>query len=371
MRLTEIDEYPFHQHPTPFNIPATSDVHFNDGYFCATFAEDWYIVAGIRLHPNMNVMDGFAGVCRAGEQRVVRASRVLRPNSNELAVGPIRIDVVRPLQEVRLSLAPNDARIEFDVTYKARAVPFLEAPYRFRKYGHLIHDLVRYTQICATTGSVRRDNETTRIDNWAAIRDHSWGVRSGMGPSTFHSGVEREEEEIDHRRFRIWSPFALDGYTGFFNTHEDESGQVLDFEGCIDMPDGKRIKLTAVRHKLEYAPGTKNVVGGMFELCDGGGAWRRYTIKAAGTPADVQGLGYYGGWKDGGPGGVWRGAGPVVETDRYPSAAHLGKTGLLSLPETKRLGPTEFPCFMTGPDGETGMAHFEQHIFGHYKPYGF
>ena len=49
-------------------------------------------------------------------------------------------------------------------------------------------------------------------------------------------------------------------------------------------------------------------------------------------------------------------------------------------------GPPEYPAtvvdhdlrpggrvtyFMTGPDGETGMAHFEQHIFGHYKPYGF
>ncbi|MGB3864549.1 MAG: hypothetical protein WBA29_02840, partial [Xanthobacteraceae bacterium] len=72
MRLTEFDEYPFHQHPTPFHIPFTSDVHFNDGYFCAAFAEDWYVVAGIRLHPNMNVMDGFAGIARKGEQRVLR-----------------------------------------------------------------------------------------------------------------------------------------------------------------------------------------------------------------------------------------------------------------------------------------------------------
>ena len=68
MRLTSFDEYPFHQHPTPFHVPATSDVHFNDGYFCATFAQDWYLVCGIRLHPNMNVIDGFAGLARGGEQ---------------------------------------------------------------------------------------------------------------------------------------------------------------------------------------------------------------------------------------------------------------------------------------------------------------
>jgi hypothetical protein len=67
---------------------------------------------------------------------------------------------------------------------------------------------------------------------------------------------------------------------------------------------------------------------------------------------------------------VWRGIGPVVETERYPSAAHLGKTGRLPLSEAKRLGPTEFPCRLDGPDGESGMAHFEQHVFGRYKPYG-
>jgi hypothetical protein len=26
--------------------------------------------------------------------------------------------------------------------------------------------------------------------------------------------------------------------------------------------------------------------------------------------------------------------------------------------------------FMVGPDHERGMAHFEQHLFGRYKPYG-
>lgn len=370
MRLTEFDEYPFHQHPTPFHIPFTSDVHFNDGYFCAAFAEDWYVVAGIRLHPNMNVMDGFAAIARRGEQRVLRASRALRPDAGRLAVGPLRIDVRAPMREVVLTLDPGHADFSFALKFEAQAEPFLEAPYRFRKNGHLIHDMVRYTQICRASGEVTCDGETVRPADWHAIRDHSWGVRSGMGPATPHGGV-REDDEIDHRRFRIWSPFALDHYTGFFNTHEDEDGRPLDFEGVLDMPDGRRIKLTAVRHRLDYAPGTRNVIGGAFSLCDSDGRWRDYRIEAAGTPADVQGLGYYGGWKDGGSAGVYRGTGPVVETDRYPSSASGGKTGLLSLPEAKRLGPTEFPCFMSGPDGERGMAHFEQHIFGKYKPYGF
>ena len=89
------------------------------------------------------------------------------------------------------------------------------------------------------------------------------------------------------------------------------------------------------------------------------------------TGGRVQGLGYFGGWYDGRSAGVWRGVGPIVETDRYPQGAALWKAGLLHLSEAKRLGPTEFPCIITCPDGETGMVHFEQHVFGKYRPYGF
>jgi hypothetical protein len=244
MRLTEFDEFPFHQHPTPFNIPHTSDVHFNDGYFCAAFAADWYVVSGIRLHPNMNVLDGFAGLARGGMQRVLRASRALRPHAGELSVGPLRVDIRKPMREVMISLADNEGGFSFALTFRARALPFLEAPYRLRKHGHLIHDLVRYTQICAATGTVVVDDETTAADDWHAIRDHSWGVRSGMGPATPHGGVGRDKDEIDRRRFRIWVPFSLDRYTGFFNTHEDEEGRPLDFEGRLDMPNGDQIELT-------------------------------------------------------------------------------------------------------------------------------
>ncbi len=371
VKLSVFDEYPFHQHPTPFNIPGTSDVHFNDGYFCAVIGPDWYVVSGIRLHPNMNVIDGFAGIARGSEQRVLRTSRALRPNAGELAVGPLAIEVVEPMRKVLIRLAKNDGPFHFELVLNALADPFLEAPYQFRKHGALIHDMVRYTQVCSASGTVTCDGETAAVNNWMAIRDHSWGVRSGMGPPTKHGGVARDEDEIDHRRFRIWCQLSVAGHSGFFNTHEDENGKPLDFEGRLDRADGSQLKLVACKHRLRYAQGTRNVTGGEFSLCDVAGNWHDYRIEAAGTPADVQGLGYYGGWHDGGSAGMYRGVGPVVETDRYPSAAHLGKTGLLTVPEHKRLGPTEFPCFVTAADGARGTAHFEHHVFGAYKPYNF
>ena len=93
---------------------------FNDGYFCAAFAEDWYVVSGIRLHPNMNVLDGFAGIARDGMQRVLRASRALRPNSSQLSVGPLRIDIREPMREVVISLASNEADFSFEIAFGAK-----------------------------------------------------------------------------------------------------------------------------------------------------------------------------------------------------------------------------------------------------------
>ena len=125
MRLTPFDEYPFHQHPTPFHVPATSDVHFNDGYFCATFAQDWYLVCGIRLHPNMNVIDGFAGLARGGEQRTLRVSRVLRPAAGELTVGPLAIEAVSFTQSTLAAYLPRVTFLFFARVYTRQSDRFV------------------------------------------------------------------------------------------------------------------------------------------------------------------------------------------------------------------------------------------------------
>ena len=179
--------------------------------------------------------------------------------------------------------------------------------------------MVRYTQVCRATGTLRCDGEAVEVDGWHALRDHSWGVRSTMGPRTPHGGIDRIPAEADRRRYRLWVPFETSDHGGFFNTHEDEHGRPLDFEGQLTFPDGRVVQLAEVRHEITYEPGTRYVTGGSFALRDEHDEWREYRLEQPGTPADVQGLGYYGGWHDGGSAGVYRGAGPHVESDRYPA----------------------------------------------------
>ena len=107
--LLGVDEYPFHQFADTFAAVVTSDPMWNDGhYICAADqAGTVALTSNLRLYPNNDVMDGFVCLRYEGHQYNVRVSRVLRPEMDRLQVGPLRIDIVEPLQTVRLVLEPN------------------------------------------------------------------------------------------------------------------------------------------------------------------------------------------------------------------------------------------------------------------------
>ncbi|MGR8920624.1 MAG: hypothetical protein ACU85V_13485 [Gammaproteobacteria bacterium] len=370
MRLTAFDEYPFHQHPTPFATAATSDAHYNDGYFVAFYAPGWYFFSGLRLHPNVNVLDGWGSVAHADRQSAVRLSRALHPRADALDVGPLRYEIVEPLHRFRVALGENPSGIEFDVVLEAQAPPFVEERYQHFKYGAVVNDLIRYTQVCRASGTARACGQRLDVDGWHAMRDHSWGVRSSMGVPTGIRGVDADADAGQRRALRLWVPFQVEDHAGFVNTHEAADGRVLDFEGRLDYHGGRSVRLTGMRHALDYIPGARWPRGGTLELDGEDGETRRYTLALAGTPADVQAGGYYGGWSDNLGAGVYRGA-DVLETDDYPTAPGAEPGGPPHVPARRRLGPTEFPMRMTGPGGAEGMAHFEHTLSGAYPRYGF
>lgn len=371
MDLHPVDDLPFHQAPTPFNVASTSDVHFNDGYWFAAYTDDVYLTVGLRVHPNMNVMDGFAGVTTGGTQRTTRFSRPLRPQYDSLQLGPLRLEVREPMQRLGLSLTESPTGLSFDVEFTAVSPPFLETPSRHYKFGHLINDLLRYIQVCRTTGTITTPDGTRSLESWHAIRDHSWGVRASMGPRTWHGGIPQGPDEGDRRRFRLWVPFEVEDHAGFFHLHEDEDGTTLDTEGTLWFADGRTAEIVACEHDLRYHDGTHNPAGGNYRLTDRAGHTYDYELGASTTPADVQGFGYYAGWHDRENPGTYRGDELVIEHDEYDADPRRPGGGPPRIPEAKRVGPTEFPARLTGPGGAVGMAHFEHYILGPYRRYGF
>lgn len=365
-RINPFDDFPFHQAAAPIDVPVQSDPHFNDGYWFAFYRAGTYAFCGLRLHPNSNVMDGYAGVIHGGEQRTVRFSRALRPRTNELAAGPLRVDVVEPLAVQRLTLEPSEIGASWDVTVRARAL-WPESPHRQQRHGVVLNDLLRYTGITRASGTLTIDGQTLEVDDWYGARDHSWGIRASMGPRAPLGGIE--EEAGDPRAMRLWIPFECGSRRGFFHCHEDAEGNVLDFEGEV-LEGDERIELASVRHALRYAPGSRRLTGGDLTLVAADGSEHEYTFEIVCEPAHPQGFGYTRGWSDGGGPGVWRGP-DVQECSRWDVTDPRAAPGAEHLPRRRWLGGTEYAASLEGPGGAQGMAHVEHMIYGTYRPYGF
>lgn len=359
--LSGFDDLPVHQGFGPIDRPVTSDVHFNDGYYAAFYSAGVHAFCGLRLHPNTNVMDAYAGAVVHGEQRSVRVSRALRPRIDVLEVGPFRMEVLEPMRRHRLVLASAGIGVDFDVEWSASAPEFVETPHIQYRHGTLLNHVLRYVQVGRADGTLTVDGVRIPVQDWHGARDHSWGVRSTMGPRTSSGGVAATAGPGDPRAMRLWVPFEAGGVRGFFHVHADAQGSPLDVDGRLDLPDGAATGVVAVHHELSYRPGSRRLSGGRFVLRDERGSEHGYTFEVACDPAHPQGFGYTRGWSDGGGPGVYRGE-DIAEIDRFDVSGDE-PAGPEHVPAERRLGGTEFACTLHADDGATGMAHVEHMLY--------
>lgn len=364
--LTPLDDLPFHQATSPFHIPATSDPHFQDGYYFALYRPGIHVFFGLRVHPNNNTMDAYAGVVTAGEQRNVRISRALLPDHNSLTVGPLRLEIVQPMEQQRLVIEDNPTGVRADIAVTPSAPAFVERPDPQYRFGRLFNHVLRYTLPTRNTGWIELDDRPQEVAGWHGCRDHSWGIRSTMGPHVPIGGIGSGFVDTDHRALRLWMPFETVGASGFFHTHEDHDGRTLDVEGRVHLAEGGSRAITGVRHDLDYHPGSQRLRSGRLELRDEVGELHDLAFDVSCDPAHPQGFGYTRGWEDGGQPGVYRGGerGLYVEHDRFPTGEHAVVAGPAHIPANRRLGGTEFSATLHSERHGEGMAHVEHMLYG-------
>ena len=104
-RLTAFDEFPRHQTTGTFNSVASDSPNWSDGYYFTLGDRETgaSLFAGLRLYSNTDVIDGFACVTIDGRQHNVRWSRRLRPEIDDIRVGPLALEILEPLKRMRLS----------------------------------------------------------------------------------------------------------------------------------------------------------------------------------------------------------------------------------------------------------------------------
>ncbi|MEY2925857.1 MAG: hypothetical protein RL367_334 [Pseudomonadota bacterium] len=326
--LTDLDETLHHQAPLTFDHVASTDHRFYDRQLMGGFRQDGEVafLAGITTFKNMNVLEGFVMVqSRSARQHNVRLTRQLRPMpDSRAAIGPLSLDVMTPFKQLRYRLESGDYPVAIDMTFDALFPPRLEKPHVSRGDGRLHTDYLRYNQIGRISGHIDVEGERFSGNDWFGWRDHSWGVRPGIGgfePMTGTAsagGVASAARTGGKGLFLVHAGFSNGTQGGSIQLIEDGEGTRLYTDGEVrDAAGGDEIEVTGIDHDVVFKPGTRvfETMGLDLTLADG----RQWTLRAqsVGRPWVYRGGGYDGGFTDGLGQGVWRSKDLLTEVDAY------------------------------------------------------
>ena len=108
--LSRLDDYPIHQVPLPVAHPGTSDRNHYDRYFFNGYLPDGEVYFGgaMGLYPNRRVIDAAFSIISDGVQRNVYASGLAPVERSQTRVGPLRIEVVEPMERIRVVVEDNE-----------------------------------------------------------------------------------------------------------------------------------------------------------------------------------------------------------------------------------------------------------------------
>jgi len=405
--LSKYDEFPVHQASRPFaHIPST-DLSWDDGYYFGVFSAEHqvFLLTGMRINPNADMVGGYAIINIAGRQYSVRFSRCWRQQIDTV-IGPLSYEFVEPMKSIRLKLEANDSALSFDILWTGVAPAFEEDHHVAETRGRITTDQTRYSQPGVASGVIRLGDKLYDVapGSWSGARDHSWGLYADRKPlGGHHEWLPPRAVPAVPRALRFWTLFEAGDWSGFFHIHESPTGEQLKMNDVFGSPfegklfngwNGPVVTLSAARHELRFRPGTRIFDGGTIHLTDEQGrAWTQH-FEVAAPPWVVQTMGYtQGSWKDGGTMHTYHGNETLVmEWDDFDfslqpfdylpyqprngrgasSAEVLASFGLGS---GDKIHGVEFlvRTELVAPDGSRhrGQGQVENFIHGRFDPYGF
>ncbi|HMK62712.1 MAG TPA: hypothetical protein VK386_03750 [Acidimicrobiales bacterium] len=359
-----LDDYPVHQVALSMRHMATSDRNAYDRYYFNAHDRtgQLFMVSGLGVYPNLGVIDAFATVTTGRRQHTVRFSDALGDDRMSARVGAYRVEVVEPLQTVRLVCEAEEHGMAFDLTFDASFAAVEEPPHVMRQDGRIILDAQRFAQVGTWSGrlAVAGRQLVVSDDRWVGTRDRSWGIRPvGEAEPPGRSAAEPDPA------FGFWwtyVPLRFDDFALVVIAQEDGGGNRVLSEAVRVWPAGSSTRTEQLgwpEIAVRYRSGTRLPEGASLQL-----GRRRQAVTV-----DLDTLGYvalncgpgYGGDPDWGH-GQWRGRGwtesVVVDLDD-PAVAGRSAFGVVDHVARAR-------C-----DGTEGWGMFEHATFGRHAPSGF
>jgi len=355
-----LDEYPIHQVPLSMQYVATSDRNCYDRCIFHAFQKsgEVQLITGLGLYPNLGVIDAYA-VAQSGDgtQRAVRASDALGENRMDQKVGPFRIEVIEPLERLRIVCDGDAHGVGYDLMWQS-AFPAVEEPAHITRAGNRVQlDACRFCQTGTWEGVLRIDGKEFAVDrtNWSGTRDRSWGIRP-VGEADPPGRYAAEQPTTGF--WWVWAPIRFDDFAIIVIAQEKPDGHRVLTEAVRVWPNGTE-QLGWPEVEIQYRSGTRHPERAAIHLSQRGKPLT-VEVQTLGFTALNVGAGYgadpdwsHGQWRgrDWVEGAVYDLTDPKV-TGRIPYSVidHVGHYTL---------------------DGADGYGIFEHACIGQHDPSGF
>ena len=353
MTLSKGDDFPLHQTAEPVAYSGT-DRNFYDRYFFNGYAPDGsgFFALAFGVYPHLDVADAHFSFIRDGIQYCLHASCELGMERMSMRVGPISIEVVEPLQRLKVTIEESHG-IAGEFTFTGRAFPIEEPRFIHRIGPRAFMDYTRMTQNGHFEGWIALDGARHEMAaGTMGTRDRSWGVRPiGTRDTQPMPGAPLPGF------FWQWTPVNFEQGSMFFHVNNDAHGEA--WNTCAAWaPDGASAAGIAEGDgsmRTRLAPGTRWPSGGTLSLALMG-APEQVTFEMLGR-FQMKGLGYtHPEWSH----GLHHGPLRVAREDfELASLDPLAPENLHVQMITQVLAPEE-----------TGIGVFEQLIMGPFSPLG-
>lgn len=357
--LTRGDDYPIHQTPEPIAYAGT-DRNFYDRYFFNGYDADGgnFFALSFGIYPQLNIADAHFACLRGGTQHCLHASRILHMERMDLRVGPIAVEVIEPLQRLRLRV--DGEGIQAELRFEGRAFPVREPRFMRRIGPRTFMDYTRFTQNGRWSGWIEVDGARHSLGSGAlGTRDRSWGIRPIGAPDP-----QPIAPPVRPAFFWLWSPLNFPKFSVYFHVNADEHGRPWNISAVLSQDGADAEQLLHCDHprmEIRWRDGQRHAEHAVLHA-----DFPRRPMEIAFVPLAsfyMRGIGYVGSdWPHGG----YRSALAVAREDIALADANPADAANLHIQALCRVMLAE-AC---GPDCE-GIGVLEQLVLGPYAPAGF
>ncbi|MBM3133491.1 MAG: hypothetical protein FJZ95_10755, partial [Chloroflexi bacterium] len=281
--LTKYDEFLCHQTVSTFDHVNTSARQWMERIIIHTHdaAGKFHMSNGFGVYRNRNIIDAFACLTVDGKtQHTVRASRELRPNPDEIRVGPFFYESAEPLKKVRYVLGENQYGLSYDLLFDGLMPCHEEDQQFFRVRGRVEEHVERYDQLGRATGWIKVGGQTYRFDSKNPLyveRDHSWGIRrEGVGEAGVQPG------DIPEGYLYSWAVMQFPSWGAAYHIRELWDGTQILSSGGIFYPYGSgknELRVKGIAHDFKFRPDLRKMTSGTVTLSVEDGSTREIEMK--------------------------------------------------------------------------------------------